>query len=111
MTGIELIAKERKTHNKRGYNKNHDSMHSDGSLADTAAIYACTHRGDSINGDATLRQLIWGSLPSFPYQDREEYDWCTTQPDRVTELVKAGALIAAEIDRLQSLKNTDNENS
>jgi len=100
-SGVQLIAEERNTHVSRGYNNSHDDTHTTGELADMAAIYACTHREDEVR-DLTLRQFIWGTHPSHIYEhaNRSELDWLTEQPDRVTELVKAGALIAAEVDRL-----------
>jgi hypothetical protein len=105
-SGIELIAQERATHERRGYDKNHDKSHYNGDMADMAAVYACTHRNSDLNGEVTIREAIWGTYPSFPYaeSDRSFTDWFTDQPNRIAELVKAGALIAAEIDRLQNLE-------
>lgn len=107
-TGIELIAEERATHAGRGYGYHHDEEHEDGSLADTAAIYACTHRNDlDLHTGNYLSDLIWGSYVTGIREGLP--NWITKQPDRVTELIKAGALIAAEIDRLNNLKQLTNE--
>lgn len=103
-TGVTLIAEERKRQmDVHGYDSKHDSQYQDGSIADMAAIYACSHRNTEIDGRLTIRSAIWGAMPTYPFDwVRSDRDWFTDQPDRITELVKAGALIAAEIDRLQN---------
>ncbi len=98
-TGIELIAEERARQiSKEGWTPKHDDKHDDEELARAAACYAlpshqrdeivCEHRERSI----TLQCDLW------PWEARW---WKPTPDNRVRELVKAGALIAAEIDRLQ----------
>lgn len=83
-TGIELIATERQRQIEgEGCSQEHDDEHAGGELADAAACYAMGRQ-----------------LPVWPW----DIDWWKPTPnDRVRELVKAGALIAAEIDRLQRL--------
>lgn len=103
-TGVEIIAEERATHPQRGFDIEHDAQHTDGAIADMAAIYACTHRETELR-DLTIRQMIWGNAPTWPYEETRNADWFTPQPDRIKELAKAGALIAAEIDRLQNLSH------
>jgi len=51
------------------------------------------------------RRKMVGPIPfNWPWEDRF---WKPTPNDRVRELVKAGALIAAEIDRVQRLENKE----
>lgn len=87
-TGIELIAEERKDQKLReGYSDDHDDQHRAGEIAMAAVCYAMP----SFVRDGPLWRAYW------PW---ERDDWKPTPKNRVRELVKAGALIAAEIDRL-----------
>jgi hypothetical protein len=87
-TGIELIAAERERQIKvEGHTAEHDAQHTKGQLAHAAVCYALPDRIP----DAVM--MIW------PWPDEW---WKPTPDDRIRELVKAGALIAAEIDRLQN---------
>ena len=90
-TGTNLIAVERQRQiHKEKYNKEHDAEHTNGELAIAGSTYALPPR---------LRMfLLYKNAPmNWPWD--EEY-WKPVPNDRVKELVKAGALIAAEIDRL-----------
>lgn len=84
MNGVMMIAEERQRQlTAEGYTSTHDEEHEMEELAFAAATYA---------------------LPS-PY--RQNHLWpdgwdFKPGPTRVRELVKAGALIAAEIDRLRT---------
>lgn len=101
LTGVELIAEERKRHEKIGWTTEHDDEHSAGALAVAGASYALdvASRLAVANGSeywadeyATHSQSIW------PF----DAEWFKPTPkDDIRELVKAGALIAAEIDRIQ----------
>lgn len=95
-TGIELIAEERKRQiEEEGWTKEHDAQHEDNVLAVAAASYAMPE------GARTFMQTQGGNyLPIFwPFEAKW---WKPCPRDRVRELVKAGALIAAEIDRIQN---------
>ena len=101
-TGIELIAEERERQiSKEGWTPEHDDEHTENQLANAAATYAmdsdCREALTNLIGDFKLL----GVPPTWPW-DEEWYK--PTPDDRIKELVKAGALIAAEIDRLQRLK-------
>jgi hypothetical protein len=86
MTGNELIAAERQRQiDVEGWTPEHDDKHTTGALALAAACYA--ERG---LGDATW-DWHWPWSP----------DWWKPSKDPIRNLAKAGALIAAEIDRLQ----------
>jgi hypothetical protein len=86
-TAIELIAAERTRQiEKEGWTTEHDDEHDLDQMARAAAYYAMPEWVRN-NGPA-----IW------PWSK----DWRKPTPDdRIRELVKAGALIAAEIERLQ----------
>ena len=88
--GAELIAVERQRQiDVEGYEPEHDAAHKDESLALAACSYAIP--------------WSWRRFTSVPttWPWRAEF-WRPTPDDRVRELVKAGALIAAEIDRLRA---------
>lgn len=93
MTGVELIAQERERQiNKEGWTPEHDDDHELGEMAVAAACYAVSGlevivaTKDSING---VDAFPWD--PSWDKRNKH---------DRKRQLVIAGALIAAEIDRL-----------
>ncbi len=98
MNGAELIAVERQRQVEReGWTPEHDDdTHQMGEIAIAAACYAlpeserralpCNEPEDG--GDGSPLIWPWGGY------------WKPVPDDRIRELVKAGALIAAEIDRL-----------
>lgn len=90
-TGIELIADERKRQiEEEGFDPVHDERWTGGEMAIAAICYAEPGK----------------KHPDFkPYEFPWDSEWWKPTPDdRVRELVKAGALIAAEIDRLNNLE-------
>lgn len=89
-TGVDLIAIERKRQiEELGYDYTNDALYADNQLADAAICYAVDpdHR----------------DTEPFPWPWDEKY-WKPTPEDRVKELSKAGALIAAQIDYIQNNK-------
>ena len=89
--GILLIAKERKRQiEKEGWTPEHDDQHSREELILAAICYAMPrpYRKGTI-------EMIW------PWNKEQ---WKPTPNNRIRELQKAGALIAAEIDRLRAGK-------
>lgn len=84
-SGVELIAEERiRQIENECYSEQHDDEHKKGEMAISAASYALTD----------IRQDIAISL--WPFGS------CEFKPkSRIKNLIRAGALIAAEIDRLQ----------
>ncbi|KAA2242842.1 hypothetical protein F0L74_09955 [Chitinophaga agrisoli] len=99
---ITLINEERiRQAFDEGYTPAHDDQHTNGELAYAAASYARNH--DALpgikNGDY--------APPKWPW--KREY-WKPTPDNRIRELVKAGALICAEIERLQRLEEKQNTN-
>lgn len=93
-TGAELIAAERQRQVRaEGWSASHDDSHNHGELAISAACYAAhgTDAEVSMHGEDAMP---WGSC-----DDKRR------KHDRVRQLTIAGALIAAEIDRLLRLKS------
>ena len=96
MNGIERIAAERMRQLKqegRGAPE-HDDKCVDGQLADAAACYAAVYPIWRKDG-STPMPFRWKPLPIFRNAPSTK---------RIKQLSLAGALIAAEIDRLQRLK-------
>lgn len=98
MNGILLIAEERKRQQEQeGWTPEHDDEHVNCEMANAAATYAMDPEVR-----AGLTVMINGCLkdnvpPTWPWDPV----WWKPSPDnRIKELAKAGALIAAEIDRL-----------
>lgn len=94
MNGTERIAAERQRQIEiEGYTLAHDAKHDDEHLAWAAACYLLTERM-SIKGD-DFGERCW------PW----EHDSWKPSNDPIRNLEKAGALIAAEIDRLLDKTN------
>ena len=91
--GAELISAERQRQKDvENYYPEHDQeFHSKGELASAAICYALPKEERGFPPDYFPVLWPWG----------EDY-WKPTPDDRIRELVKSGALIAAEIDRLQN---------
>lgn len=89
-TGIELIAEERQRQiNQEDWTPHHDDGHTHGELAIAAACYAVQDTDASV---------------VYPDDDPEGSGWPWSREswkpkDTIRNLVRAGALIAAEIDR------------
>lgn len=87
-TGVELIAAERQRQmTVEGWTPEHDDAHEGAELLQAALWYL----DNGSDFDFGL------NLPPWPW----EQSWWKPSDDAVRQLVKAGALIAAEIDRLQ----------
>ncbi len=93
-TGTELIAEERiRQIDRKGWSADHDDEHEDGLLAQAGGCYAIK-AAEKLGLSISKAYLNWPS--AWPF-DKEYY-----RPEEpIAQLVKAGALIAAEIDRLQ----------
>lgn len=93
-SGVEIIAEERKRQIEvEGWTSEEDDLYTAGQLALAGATYAIpTFCRDVYSTDVPIM---------FPFSP----EWWKPSPeDRIKELAKAGALIAAEIDRLQRIK-------
>lgn len=92
-TGTELIREERlRQVEEEGYGFEHDDEHGAGELAMAAMCYCML----PLWRPAEMAPMGW------PWSNGSALDGFKPTPNnRIRELVKAGALIAAEIDRLQ----------
>ena len=99
--GIELIAEERQRQIEvEGWTFEHDSEHWNQSLVKAAACYALgTRKFERQFGNEQNRITL--DFNFWPWSDDS---WKPTPDNRIRELQKAGALIAAEMDRLLNLK-------
>jgi hypothetical protein len=89
-TVIEEIAAERqRQRDEEGWTDEHDDTHDDGSLAKAAACYAMSGAGLNPSFIERVRQAIWTWAASW---------W--KPKGRRRDLVRAAALIVAEIERL-----------
>jgi hypothetical protein len=96
-TGVELIAAERQRQiDEEDWSASHDDSHVDGELALAAACYAIPPRKrKSTVFEFALWEWLWPWTADWWKPGRK------TAKGRIRELAKAGALIAAELDRLQ----------
>jgi hypothetical protein len=94
-TGIEIITEERQRQiEKEGWTPEHDDEYVNDELSSAAACYATRM-------DKREYKNPFDFVPTPKAWPWEELCWKPTPEDRIKELAKAGALIAAEIDRLQ----------
>lgn len=99
-TAIELISYERvRQISQEGWTPEHDDEHDDGELAHAAAAYAVEATGYMPHPDAILNGM-GPTKPLWPWGP----EWWKPADDPIRNLVKAGALIVAEIERLQRQK-------
>ena len=90
-SGAELITMERQRQIEReGWTPEHDATHWDDDLARAAVCYALPSSERPLHREDPPRLWPW-----------YRHQWKPVPGDRVRELTKAGALIAAEIDRPQ----------
>lgn len=103
LTGSDLISLERNRQiNEEGYNKDHDKFCVNHELVMAAICYAMPAELRPGNDLDSLKVMgwPWGIEDWKPgrYSSPETHSY---KQERIRELVKAGALIAAEIDRLK----------
>ena len=94
--GISLILAERlRQMQQEGWTPEHDDTHTQCELLGAARAYSLIAFSQGIHG--TIRM----DDPPVSCPDEWDIKWWKPSPDPIRNLVKAGALIAAEIDRLQ----------
>lgn len=114
MNGAERIAAERRRQiEKEGYTLEHDQAHANEALAWAAACYAAPGAIYHVEEKATtapdgvrLYSLVWHE----PWPTNWRKASATNHSpfaDRIRDLERAGALIAAEIDRLLAQEDGD----
>lgn len=98
LSGVELINTERQRQvTQEGWSSAHDDGHRKHELALAAMSYTAAVAAPDEEGDENGKvRPCW----DWPWAKK----WWKPSSDPVRNLVKAGALIAAEIDRLQRLK-------
>lgn len=94
MNGAAQIAAERRRQvHEEGWSASHDDAYTDGQLIDAAGCYTAAATGiDGLNVEN-----LWPWDPA----------WWKPSEDPARNLVKAGALIAAELDRLRRAAGDD----
>ena len=111
-TGIEIIAAERARQvEEKGWSPEHDDHHKFGELGDAALVYAecavCQVRGAT---GEEIREVFDEGMPyaamDWPWTNdfTGQCNGLKVDDDPIRNLAKAGALIAAEIDRLERRK-------
>lgn len=102
LCGTDLIAQERyRQISDEGWTPEHDDKHDYGQLAAAAMCYTqVTLIRMTYKANASAERESETIATHWPWDE----SWWKPSPDAVRNLVKAGALIAAEIDRLQRLK-------
>lgn len=88
--GIEIIKKARDHQIEEGFDISHDLTHKDGELIKAAVIYA---RNTIVNFPTVVPE-------GWPFEAR----WWKPSLDPIEDLGKAGAFIAADIDRIVALR-------
>lgn len=103
-TGVELISEERQRQiNVEGYTEQHDSNHKTSEFVYAAIAYIesakvginCAEIG---NGNTNKNEIMIRKTEMGRYYP---FGWNFKPSTDIRDLVKAGALIAAAIDRLQ----------
>lgn len=88
----EVFAERNRQVIGEGFTTEHDDQHADAEIALAACCYAVSHVAEANLGEATILDRLW------PWGA----EWWKPK-DRRSDLVKAGALIIAEIERLDRL--------
>lgn len=103
--GAELIADERKRQIEvEGWNAEHDAQYTHNELINAAMCYLQPESIRTYNRLWESRNPDNINIPPSLWPWDEKW-WKPTPENRIKELVKTGALIAAEIDRIQNANN------
>lgn len=101
-TGAQRIAVERERQvGQEGWTAEHDDTHGNGDMAMAAACYAAAacYERLYVRGDAHTSDTVFTDPWPRDWEDKRRKH--PNRASRIRMLVKAGALLAAEIDRLQ----------
>jgi len=103
MSGSQMIDNERTRQiESEGWTAAHDDEHTECQLLDAAICYAGMSGSLVMDPDSGSEARI-GLMEVWPW----EPSWWKPSNDPIRNLVKAGALIAAEIDRMQRKSEAD----
>jgi hypothetical protein len=106
-SGAGMIIDERlRQIHSEGWTSEHDDKHTNAELSSAAVCYAsqAAHDVGFPDSPPLERGMILGEPGRlWPWEDK----WWKPSPDPIRNLVKAGALIAAEIDRLRRKEKAD----
>lgn len=115
--GVQLIAEERQRQiEKEGWSQERDIReHPNGELAIAGACYALPKKNRAMRSIHEFMGYDYGDrgyrsgpriIATIPARWPWHHDWWKPTPDdRIRELQKGGALIAAEIDRLLAIED------
>lgn len=94
----DIAAERERQKNVEGWTDHHDNQHKDGETAIAAGMYAIHTAAVSPGVVETLLKRVW------------PWDWKWWKPkDAERDLVRAGALIVAELERLRRAKKAKGE--
>lgn len=99
---IQLIHIERqRQRSQEGFTPEHDDNHRSGELSDAAQAYVHAARKQA-RGESHeyILELVAACEVPWPWED----EWWKPSASQIRNLVKAGALIVAEIERLQRIE-------
>jgi len=97
----DVIAERQRQIEKEGFDNKHDNQWRDEELAQAAAIYALSPQSREIKVEGGMISPLLLIERIWPWN----FEWYKpTVNDRRKELVRAAALILAEIDRLDAIK-------
>jgi hypothetical protein len=102
--GIDLIEHERRRQvNIEGWTPEHDDGHKNGEMAAAGSCYI--YMGYLLKNGMSFEVASMEAKTGWPWAD----EWWKPSENKIRNLVKGGALIAAEIDRLQRAASASND--
>lgn len=103
-SGAAMIAAERTRQiESEGWTPEHDDSHVRNELGDAARCYITSAEAAQYDKNCVAFDGGYRVLEGVPGNWPWESDWWKPTDDPVKDLVKAGALVAAEIDRLKRI--------
>jgi hypothetical protein len=102
--GADILAERRRQVESKGWDHAHDDAHPSGEIAAFAAVYAMPEAARNWDASST------GYGDTFA-QALTPQDWAPKFGDRRRDLVKAGALILAEIERIDRTRARNKGNA
>ena len=103
-SGVQLILRERlRQIQEEGWSKEHDDRHTGSELLGAARAYALV----AYDQQGKYKNTDYTSAPPASWPFNWDDEWWKPSKDPKRNLVKAGALIAAELDRLLRKEEND----